>query len=114
MNEMPVLGHLAVLLVRPGVVVALAPTFGGLYTSPHTKVALTVLLAIGLLPSVAVPPAVDVGVLGTFIAREVAYGYGPDHWVAGSLGPGTKLASLGQMGFIDQREGICKCVCNSC
>jgi 5-methyltetrahydrofolate--homocysteine methyltransferase len=37
------------------------------------------------------------------IAREVAGGYGK--WVAGSLGPGTKIASLGQIGFADQRDG---------
>src|SRR5947209_11359216 len=30
------------------------------------------------------------------IAREVASGY-PGRWVAGSLGPGTKIASLGQI-----------------
>ena len=69
MTDVSVLMRLAVLLVRPGVVVALAPTFGGLYTSARTKIALTVLLAIGLLPSVAVPPAIDAGVLGAFVAR---------------------------------------------
>jgi 5-methyltetrahydrofolate--homocysteine methyltransferase len=37
------------------------------------------------------------------IAREVADGYG--RWVAGSLGPGTKIASLGQISFADQRDG---------
>ena len=73
MNEQ-VLARLALLLVRPGVVVALAPTFGGIYTTPRIKVALTVLLAIGLMPSVVVPPAVDAGMLGAVIAREVAIG----------------------------------------
>ncbi|HEY2300428.1 MAG TPA: methionine synthase [Acidimicrobiales bacterium] len=38
------------------------------------------------------------------IAREVASGY-PGRWVAGSLGPGTKIASLGQISFADQRDG---------
>jgi 5-methyltetrahydrofolate--homocysteine methyltransferase len=38
------------------------------------------------------------------IAREVAGGYG-ERWVAGSLGPGTKIASLGQIAFADQRDG---------
>jgi flagellar biosynthetic protein FliR len=74
MNESPVLGQLAVLLVRPGVVVALAPTFGGLYTTSRTKIGLTVLLAIGLLPSVAVPPAINAAELAGFIAREMAIG----------------------------------------
>ncbi|HEX6395063.1 MAG TPA: methionine synthase [Acidimicrobiales bacterium] len=36
------------------------------------------------------------------IARDVA---GQNHWVAGSLGPGTKIASLGQITFADQRDG---------
>jgi flagellar biosynthetic protein FliR len=74
MNEPPVLSQLAVLLVRPGVVVALAPTFGGLYATSRTKIGLTVLLAIGLLPSVAVPPAIDAAELSGFIAREMAIG----------------------------------------
>jgi len=39
------------------------------------------------------------------IARDVASSYGPGHWVAGSLGPGTKLCSLGQIGFAEMRDG---------
>ena len=39
------------------------------------------------------------------IARDVADGYGPGHWVAGCLGPGTKLASLDQISFTDMRDG---------
>jgi 5-methyltetrahydrofolate--homocysteine methyltransferase len=38
------------------------------------------------------------------IAREVA-GNDGERWVAGSLGPGTKIASLGQIAFADQRDG---------
>ena len=30
---------------------------------------------------------------------------GRPRWVAGSLGPGTKIASLGQIGFVEQRDG---------
>jgi flagellar biosynthetic protein FliR len=74
MNEQPVLAQLAMLLVRPGVVVALAPTFGGLYASARTKIGLTVLIAIGLLPSVAIPPAINAAELTGFIAREMAIG----------------------------------------
>ena len=74
MNELPVLARLALLLVRPGVIVALAPTFGGLYAPARTKVGLTVMLALGLLPSVIVPPAVDAAALGGFIAREFVIG----------------------------------------
>src|SRR5438067_3311928 len=42
------------------------------------------------------------------IAKEVASGYStPDRprWVVGSIGPGTKLPSLGQMGFVTLRDG---------
>jgi len=37
------------------------------------------------------------------IARSVASGY--DRWVAGSLGPGTKIVSLGQIPFAEMRDG---------
>jgi 5-methyltetrahydrofolate--homocysteine methyltransferase len=41
------------------------------------------------------------------IARSVADGYDDERtrWVAGSLGPGTKIASLGQISFVEQRDG---------
>jgi len=39
------------------------------------------------------------------IARDVADAYGAGHWVAGSLGPGTKIVSLGQIGFATMRDG---------
>ncbi len=39
------------------------------------------------------------------IARDVADGYGPGRFVAGSLGPGTKIASLGQISFAEMRDG---------
>ncbi len=39
------------------------------------------------------------------IARDVADGSPGDRWVAGSLGPGTKIASLGQISFAEQRDG---------
>src|SRR5256884_1837624 len=42
------------------------------------------------------------------IAREVASGYStPDRarWVVGSIGPGTKLPSLGQIDFVTLRDG---------
>ncbi len=41
------------------------------------------------------------------IARDVVgpAGAGAARWVAGSLGPGTKIASLGQISFADLRDG---------
>ncbi|MBA3267144.1 MAG: homocysteine S-methyltransferase family protein, partial [Acidimicrobiia bacterium] len=43
------------------------------------------------------------------IAREVADGYRRDDggpWVAGSIGPGTKFPSLGQIRFVEARDGF--------
>ena len=39
------------------------------------------------------------------IARDVMGSPGSGRWVAGSLGPGTKIASLGQISFADMRDG---------
>jgi len=38
------------------------------------------------------------------IARDVADSFDGDRWVAGNLGPGTKLPSLGQIRFADLRD----------
>ena len=49
----------------------------------------------------------ELNVAAARIAREVASGYAtPDRprWVAGSMGPGTKMASLGQIRFADLRD----------
>src|SRR3954470_6969057 len=44
----------------------------------------------------------ELNVKAAQIAKEVASGY--DGWVAGSMGPGTKLPSLGQIRFADLRD----------
>jgi len=44
----------------------------------------------------------ELNLKGARIAREVADGYGG--WVAGSIGPGTKFPSLGQIRFTDLRD----------
>jgi 5-methyltetrahydrofolate--homocysteine methyltransferase len=43
-------------------------------------------------------------VLAAQLAREVADGYGG--FVAGSVGPGTKLVTLGHVSFVDARDGF--------
>ena len=47
--------------------------------------------------------AYELNVKAARIAKEVASGY-PGRWVAGSMGPGTKLPSLGQIRFADLRD----------
>ncbi len=66
--------RLALLLVRPGMVVLVAPTIGGQYLPVPVKIGLTVLLAIGLMPSVIVPPDLGGVPLSAVVAREVAVG----------------------------------------
>jgi len=51
--------------------------------------------------------AYEIARAGAEIAREVASGYAtPDRprWVAGNLGPGTKMPSLGHIRFADLRD----------
>ena len=47
--------------------------------------------------------AYELNVKAARIAKEVASGY-PGRWVAGSMGPGTKLPSLGQIRFAALRD----------
>src|SRR5437763_1838948 len=44
----------------------------------------------------------EINVAAARLAKDVAAGYGG--WVAGNLGPGTKLPSLGQIRFADLRD----------
>ena len=72
--EFTPIAQFALLLVRPGMIVAVAPGIGGAHIPVAVKVGLTVLLAIGLFPGVPVP---DVGsdlTLTGVIAREAAIG----------------------------------------
>lgn len=61
------------LLVRPGMVVMVAPAFGGTLLPAPAKIGLTVLLALGLLPSVTAEAAAGAS-LTAIVAREAAIG----------------------------------------
>lgn len=74
MTDASVLVRLALLLVRPGVVVALVPTFGSAFVPTRIKIGLTVLFGLALLPAVQLPDAATLGLLTGVIAREVAIG----------------------------------------
>jgi len=69
-----VVATFGLLLVRPGMVVMITPGMGGLYAPTPVKVGLTVLLALALAPSVAVPSVVGAFPLGGVVLREVAIG----------------------------------------
>ena len=72
--DLSVLERFGLLLVRPGMLVALVPAFGGTQIPTPVKVGLTVLIAVGLLPSVAVPRGLPVLTLSVIIAREAVIG----------------------------------------
>jgi flagellar biosynthetic protein FliR len=64
----------ALLLIRPGMVVMLAPGLGGRQIPVMAKIGLTVLLALGLLPAVDVPGSVADTGLVMVVLHEVAVG----------------------------------------
>jgi flagellar biosynthetic protein FliR len=72
--DLTVLTRVALLLIRPGMLVMLAPGIGGAHIPVRAKVGIVVLIAIGLLPSVPVPSeSIDVP-LTILVAREAAIG----------------------------------------
>lgn len=64
----------ALLLVRPGMLVMVAPGIGGAHLPAPVKIGLTVLLALGLMPSVTVSPAAGQVPVALIVAREAAIG----------------------------------------
>jgi len=62
------------LLVRPGMLVMVAPALGGTFAPTQIKVATTVLLALVLAPTVAVPSASNDVSLTLTVARELVIG----------------------------------------
>lgn len=73
MDFAPIL-RLGLLLVRAGTVFGTAPAFGGTATPASFKVALSVTMALLMLPLVPMPGAVGPGELTLVIAREMAIG----------------------------------------
>jgi flagellar biosynthetic protein FliR len=72
--DLAVVIRFGLLLVRPGMLVMVAPPLGGTFAPTPVKVAITVLLALVLAPTVGVPaPTSDVS-LTLIIAREVVIG----------------------------------------
>jgi flagellar biosynthetic protein FliR len=72
--DLSVVIKLGLLLVRPGLLVMVAPVLGGTFTPAPVKVAITVLLAIVLAPTVAIPELTSDLSLTLIVAREVAIG----------------------------------------
>jgi len=66
--------RLGVLLVRPAALVAAAPPFGGSYTPAPVKIGLSLILAIVLAPTVAVPAMTGGAVIAVVVGRELLVG----------------------------------------
>lgn len=74
MIDLSVVERMALLLVRPGMLVLIAPGIGGQHIPAPAKIGLTVFIALGLLPVVAVPRELAELTMAMVIAREVAIG----------------------------------------
>jgi flagellar biosynthetic protein FliR len=72
--DLAVVERFALLLVRPGMLVLIAPGIGGQHIPAPVKIALTALIALGLLPSVTVPRELPEMALALVVAREAAIG----------------------------------------
>jgi len=67
--------RLGFLLVRPSLLIGMAPAFGGAFAPARVKVGLIVLVAIGLVPTAIVQPSVEALPIAIVVAREAAIGF---------------------------------------
>jgi flagellar biosynthesis protein FliR len=74
MTGVAALTGLALLLVRPGMLVLATPFFGAVNAPPQTRIGVTVLVAVILASSVPVPSTLSAGTLGIVLLREMAIG----------------------------------------
>lgn len=74
MIDVTPLAHFGLLLVRPGMLLMLAPGLGGAFVPGQVKIGLTVLIALALFPSVAIPAGNGNALVTAIIAREIVIG----------------------------------------
>jgi flagellar biosynthetic protein FliR len=107
------LAHFGLLLVRPGMLMLLAPGIGGVGVPAQARLGLTVLLALALFPSVAIPRGDGNAIVTAIIAREAVIGLSLA-FVVRALIAGAEFAghmSGFQIGFsygatIDPQNGV--------
>lgn len=68
------LAAFGVLVARPAMVVAAAPSFGATFAPPHVRIGLAVLLAFTMVSATSVPPMASSVAIVLIIAREMAIG----------------------------------------
>lgn len=71
--EFGAVGRLGILLVRPGALMLVGPGLGGRQVPAPVRIALTVMLALVLAPSVTIPTGPGAGLLAV-VLREIAIG----------------------------------------
>jgi flagellar biosynthetic protein FliR len=104
--------HFALLLVRISTLVATAPVLGGAFAPAPVKIGLAVLLAVVLMPLVAIP-SISGGALVVVIAREFVIGFAialSTRIVVGAAELGGYLIGF-QLGFsyagiVDPQSGV--------
>lgn len=74
MIDLSPLMALGLLMVRPGALILGSPAFGGSFAPAQVKIALTVFLALGLMPVATVPQAESSVGLALIVGRELAIG----------------------------------------
>lgn len=74
MNESFPLVALGILIVRPGMLIAATPIFGGTFVPAPVRLALTLILGVLLLPMVDAPPVTSGFGLALIVAAEAAIG----------------------------------------
>jgi len=74
MNPLETTAGVALLLVRPGMLIIGTPFFGNVYAPAHARIGLTVLVALALAPFVSMPGALSGASLTLVILREMAIG----------------------------------------
>jgi flagellar biosynthetic protein FliR len=112
-EDMSPVVRFALLLVRPGMVLMLAPGISGRHVPAMAKIGATVLIAVGLLPSVGLPVSLDGGALPFIVLHEIAVGMALAFVLRALIG-GAELAghlSSYQIGFsygatIDPASGV--------
>jgi flagellar biosynthetic protein FliR len=111
--ELPPITRLALLLVRPGLLLLTTPLFGGAYAPAMLKVGLTVTIAVALIPLVPLPETLGATGLAVVVTREaligLALGFAIRVLVAGAEFAGH-LAGF-QLGFtyasiVDPQSGV--------
>jgi flagellar biosynthetic protein FliR len=100
-NELSVVVRIALLLVRPGMLIGTAPAFGSGFAPAPVRVGFIVLIAVVLMPVVALPPSLTLAAVALITLRETMIGLALSLSVRLVLGGAEMAGQLAgfQLGF---------------